>query len=114
DHDQLYEIGRDGPVFRTAHQSALLEALNVAAGAKVLDFGAAKATTSRRFMAARPDIVPHVFDVSEDYRAHWADWVPPGAQATYRLPADWSGRFDLITAHFVLEHVADPVAVFAD
>lgn len=43
-----------------------------------------------------------------------AQWVPEAQQATYALPAEWSGRFDLITAHFVLEHVAAPVPVLAD
>jgi SAM-dependent methyltransferase len=114
DHDQLYEMGADGPVFRTAHQAALLAALDRGPGARLLDFGAAKATTTRRLIALRPDLVPHVFDVSEDYRPHWAQWVPAAQQATYALPAEWSGRFDLITAHFVLEHVAAPVPVLAD
>lgn len=114
DHDQLYEVGPSGQVFRTAHQAALLAALDVPQGAKLLDFGAAKATTTRRFLDQRPNLQPHVFDVSEDYRSHWAGWVPPAAQATYRLPAEWSGRFNLITAHFVLEHVASPVPVLAD
>lgn len=114
DHDQLYEMGPSGPIFRTAHQAALLTALDVPQGARILDFGAAKATTTRRLVDQRPDLQPHVFDVSEDYRDHWAVWVPPEAQATYRLPADWTGRFDLITAHFVLEHVAMPVPVLTD
>jgi SAM-dependent methyltransferase len=114
DHDQLYDMGADGPVFRTAHQTALLTALDLPQGGQVLDFGAAKAATTRRLMALRPDLRPHVFDVSEDYRRHWAGWVPVQAQATYALPAEWSGRFDLITAHFVLEHVASPVPVLAD
>lgn len=114
DHDQLYEMGPDGPIFRTAHQTALLTALELDIGSQLLDFGAAKATTTRRLLELRPDLQPHVFDVSEDYRSHWAGWVPPEAQATYRLPAHWSGRFDLITAHFVLEHVAEPVPVLAE
>lgn len=114
DHDQLYEMGPCGPVFRTAHQAALLLALELPQSAQLLDFGAAKATTTRRLMASRPDLRPHVFDVSEDYRTHWAGWVSPDAQATYRLPQDWTGRFDLVTAHFVLEHVTDPVAVLRE
>jgi SAM-dependent methyltransferase len=114
DHDQLYDTGPDGPVFRTAHQTALVLALALPQGARVLDFGAAKAATTRRLLALRPDLVVHVFDVSEDYRPHWAGWVAAAQQATYALPAAWSGRFDLITAHFVLEHVAAPVPVLAD
>ncbi|GAB1360960.1 hypothetical protein MASR1M32_01960 [Rhodobacter sp.] len=114
DHDQLYEAGPSGRVFRTGHQTDLLLSLDLPKGARLLDFGAAKATTTRRLTEARPDLCPHVFDVSEDYRPHWAGWVPPEAQATYRLPEDWTGRFDLITAHFVLEHVANPVSVLKD
>ncbi|MEZ5756514.1 MAG: methyltransferase domain-containing protein [Paracoccaceae bacterium] len=111
DHDQLYEIGPDGPIFRTERQTALLLELNLKSGARVLDFGAAKAVTLRRFFAARPDIQPFVFDVSEDYRSFWSDWIPLASQATYQMPEEWSGTFDLITAHFVLEHVPNPVDV---
>jgi SAM-dependent methyltransferase len=114
DHDQLYELSPSGPVFRTAHQAAILAGLDVPQGARMLDFGAAKATTTRRFLQQRPDLQPHVFDVSEDYRSYWADWVPVDAQATYSLPTDWHGRFDLITAHFVLEHVTEPGPVLAN
>jgi len=114
DHDQLYEMGADGPIFRTAHQAALLAALDLPKAARLLDFGAAKATTTRHLFALRPDLRPHVFDVSEDYRPYWAGWVPDAAQATYRLPDDWTGRFDFITAHFVLEHVAAPVTVLSE
>lgn len=114
DHDQLYEMGPDGPVFRTAHQADLLAALDLRHGARLLDFGAAKATTTRKLLALRPDLQPHVFDVSDDYRDHWSGWVPVEAQATYTLPEAWSCRFDIITAHFVLEHVATPVVVLAD
>lgn len=114
DHDQLYAIEDGKPVFRTQKQVNLLAELEIPKGAKVLDFGAAKAVTLREFFKARPDIQPHVFDVSEDYREHWQSWLPNDAQATYALPVSWAGKFDLITAHFVLEHVADPVAVLAD
>ena len=111
DHDQLYATEPEGPVFRTTHQAKLLLSLDMPHGSKVMDFGAAKATTLRLLLSFRPDLKPYVFDVSDDYRAHWAGWVSQNAQATYSLPETWAEKFDLITAHFVLEHVTDPVAV---
>lgn len=114
DHDQLYEMGPDGPIFRTAHQALLVLKHALPHNAAVLDFGAAKAATLQKIVAARPDIRPHVFDISEDYRLYWQKWLPTDAQATYRLPSHWAGTFDLITAHFVLEHVAEPVVVLKD
>lgn len=113
-HDQLYQNAAGEAVFRTEKQAEIVLTLDIPWGAAVLDFGAGKATTLQRVLALRPDLHPHVFDVSTDYAAHWATWVPNDAQATYDLPEAWTGRFDLITAHFVLEHVPDPVAVLAE
>lgn len=109
DHDQLYSMEADGPVFRTVHQAQLLMGLDICKGASMLDFGAAKATTTRHFLKLRPDVRPYVFDVSEDYCNHWDEWIARDAQATYELPDQWAGCFDLITLHFVLEHVEDPI-----
>lgn len=115
DHDQLYEMVEGQPVFRMAKQAELvLLHSNPPHGARVLDYGAAKAATLRAIMAKRPDIRPAVFDVSQDYRAYWTNWVAGDDQATYRCPEEWSGQFDLVTAHFVIEHVAQPVEVFQD
>jgi len=110
-HDQLYENAAGERVFRTQYQAEIIVSLNVPQDARVLDFGAGKATTLQRFTALRPDIDAHVFDVSTDYVSHWNTWVHPSNQATYNLPENWVGRFDLITAHFVLEHVAEPVEI---
>jgi SAM-dependent methyltransferase len=111
DDDQLYAIEDGREVFRTEHQARLVEDVGLEDGARVLDFGAAKATTLQKLLCSRPDLKPYVFDVSEDYRGHWKSWLPAHAQATYELPEAWAGQFDLITAHFVLEHVDDPVSV---
>lgn len=113
-HDQLYENRQGDRVFRTDYQAELVLALEVKYGAKVLDFGAGKGTTLQKVLGQRPDLVPHVFDVSEDYVDHWQDWISTDNQAIYAMPERWTGRFDLITAHFVIEHVPDPVAVLAD
>jgi SAM-dependent methyltransferase len=115
DEDQLYEM-RDGkPFFRNARQAELvLEHCPPPDGARVLDYGAAKAVTLANLKRARPDIVPAVFDVSEMYVPLWDKWIAKEDQAAYRCPETWNGRFDLITAHFVLEHVEEPVAILKD
>ena len=108
-HDQLYVV-RDGqPVFRTQRQAEMLGAIGLPLNARVLDFGAAKGTTLRSLLESRPDLRPSIFDVSDDYIGFWQGWVPASEQATHCLPADWQGRYDLVTAHFVLEHVVDPI-----
>jgi SAM-dependent methyltransferase len=110
DHDQLYEMRDGAPVFRTDRQAeVVLQKTVLAEGARVLDYGAAKAQTLRKILARRPDLSPHVFDVSDDYRPFWAAWLKPESTASYGVPEAWRGRFDLVTSHYVLEHVADPV-----
>ncbi|AHB47562.1 hypothetical protein W911_02675 [Hyphomicrobium nitrativorans NL23] len=112
DHDQVFAVETDGRViYRTDHQAGIaLRLLDIPRGARVLDYGAAKSDTLRKIYAARPDIQPHVFDVSTDYAAAWQGWVPEAAQATYAVPAAWLGTFDVVTSYFVIEHVPDPVA----
>ena len=112
-HDQLYQSHAGEQLFRTDYQSELVLSLDIPLGAKVLDFGAGKATTLQKVVAQRPDITPFVFDVSRDYVDHWANWLSDNQSATYELPEAWFDKFDLITAHFVLEHVAEPVKVLA-
>jgi len=108
-HDQLYEV-RDGqPVYRTQRQAEILSAIGLPLEARLLDFGAAKGSTLRTLLESRPDLRPSIFDVSQDYVDFWQEWVPACEQATHHLPAEWQARFDLVTAHFVLEHVVDPV-----
>ena len=87
----------------------MLGSIGLPLNARVLDFGAAKGTTLRSFLGSRPDLRPSIFDVSNDYISYWQGWVPASEQATRYLPADWQGRYDLVTAHFVLEHVVDPI-----
>jgi SAM-dependent methyltransferase len=110
--DQLCGM-RDGrPIFRTdAQAAAVLGKVFPRLGAQVLDYGAGKAATLRKITAQRPDLVPHVFDVSDDYHASWRGWLPEDAMATYTVPEGWNGRFDLITAHYVFEHVQAPADI---
>ena len=111
EHDQIYAMKEDGaPIYRTDHQSEMaLRHLALEHGALILDFGAAKADTLRKMVTARPDIIPHVFDVSSDYCAAWRGWIDKDAQATYDVPEAWVNRFDAVMSHFVIEHVPDPI-----
>jgi SAM-dependent methyltransferase len=110
EHDQLYEMRDGAPVYRTDRQAeVVLQTADLRQGARVLDYGAAKAQTLQKILARRPDLSPHVFDVSDDYRPFWATWLTAESTASYSVPEPWRGRFDLVTSHYVLEHVADPV-----
>jgi SAM-dependent methyltransferase len=112
DHDQLYAIVNDKPLYRTDHQANLVtQAIDLTKVKTVLDYGCAKADTLKKIVARASHLVPHVFDVSSDYQQSWQGWIKPEHQACYETPDHWQGRFDLITCHFVLEHVANPVAM---
>ncbi|HWU60528.1 MAG TPA: class I SAM-dependent methyltransferase [Ensifer sp.] len=115
DHDQLYAVVDGQPIYRTQFQAELASRLlGIGSGMAVLDYGCGKAATLERIMQDIPGITPAVFDISSSYKAHWDRWVAPGDQAMYRVPAEWSGRFDRVMAHFVLEHATDPQAVFSE
>lgn len=114
-YDHLYDTVDGVQIFRAEHQSRLVrETCAPQAGARILDYGAAKAATLRRLLGEVPGAEGYVFDVSRDYQDSWRDWIPDARQAVYALPAEWAGAFDLVTSHFVLEHVADPLAMLRD
>ncbi len=112
EHDQLLTNAAGNPQFRTELQADLvMQVLDPRSGERLLDFGAAKASTLRRIVAERPSVEAFVFDVSEDYRSAWSSWLPSEHCATYTIPAAWAASFDAITAHFVVEHIPDPTAL---
>jgi len=65
--DDLYMVRGQRSVYRSEHQAAVaLDKLALAPGARLLDYGAAKAATPRRMLQARPDLKLAVFDVSDN------------------------------------------------
>lgn len=115
DDDQLYEMVGNSRVFRTDHQARLLvELVDWHPGTRVLDFGCAKASTLRKALSALPSVELSLYDVSDDYREYWDDFVPRERQAVHTLPDDWRGRFDLVTSLFSLEHIATLRPAVAD
>ena len=112
DEDQLYAVVDGRKVFRTEHQvNTLLAKVPLPTGARVLDYGCAKSSSLRRLTELRPDLEPHVFDVSDMYLPYWNRFVRPENCALYTLKPEWANHFDLITSFFALEHVADPRAL---
>lgn len=110
EEDQLYQVTTEGrKVFRTEHQvETLLQKVPLPDRARVLDYGCAKSSTLRALVQRRPDLVPHVFDVSAMYEPFWEQFVPAENQATFAPKPEWKESFDLVTSFFALEHVADP------
>lgn len=109
DEDQLYKYEEGKKVFRFDHQAdTLFRTIEIPSQALVLDFGCSKAATLKKLAEKRPDIVPHAFDMTDRYCSFWERFIGKGNWSIHVTPTSWEGRFDLITAFFVLEHVKDP------
>jgi SAM-dependent methyltransferase len=109
EEDQLYKIVDGKKLFRVDHQvNVLLDKLPLPQKAKVLDYGCAKAATLKKLSQIKPDIIPHVFDVSQMYIHFWNKFILPENCSTYSLKSDWVENFDLITSFFALEHTEEP------
>lgn len=106
DDDQLYEI-RDGTeVYRSEHQArVLLSKLDLRGAPKVLDYGAAKGATLRKIVAAKPDVVPYLFDVTSRYEAFWRDFAKDAQWASFAINREWTGTLDVVTSFYALEHI---------
>jgi SAM-dependent methyltransferase len=108
EEDQIYAIQDGRRLFRAQHQADLfLSKVAPAQGARILDFGCAKSASMRLLQERRPDLAIHLFDVSSRYLGFWEKFLPPGHWATYTLPDEWYGSFDVLTSFFSLEHIAE-------
>lgn len=106
--DQIVSLADGRSLFRTDVQlEAVLRMADPPPNARVLDYGAGNGVTLRKLTAKGPDITPYLFDVSDDYRDSWATWANLEHCATHETPAQWAGLFDLVTCHFVMEHVVE-------
>lgn len=115
EEDQFYEVSDAGAVYRSDHQvRTLLSKLDLPRGARILDYGCAKAATLRKLATIRTDVVPHLFDVSQMYIPFWQTFAREENWAIYEVPAKWRGYFDAVTTFFALEHVANPAASLRD
>lgn len=109
DEDQIYEIKEGHTIYRTAHQvSTLIEKNLLDLDARVLDYGCAKSSTMRALQERNIGVRPYLFDVSDRYIPFWEKFLTRDRWATYYLPAEWSGHFDMVTSFFSLEHMAKP------
>lgn len=110
--DQIYEVKPDGTqVYRTAHQvKVLLDKLQLPPEARMLDYGCAKSATIKSLLSQRPDLQPHLFDVSSRYIPFWQKFIEPGRWAVHETPAQWQDYFDVVTSFFSMEHMVQPLA----
>lgn len=115
DDDQLYEV-RDGKeVYRSEHQaSVLLSKLDLGGTPKVLDYGAAKGATLRRIIAAAPNVIPYLFDVTNRYEAFWRDFPREAQWASFNIKREWTGTLDVVTSFYALEHIPQLDTVLAE
>lgn len=110
DEDQIYEIREGQPVYRTAHQLAVLSTqLELKSGMRVLDYGCAKSSTMQSLLKVRPDLQVHLFDVSNNYKTFWRNFLAEDRWATFSPKPEWRQSFDVVTSFFALEHIVHPL-----
>jgi trans-aconitate methyltransferase len=123
EEDQIYKIIDGQPLYRTQHQvDTLFRKVGINAGYRpptgvidpnrqpsqsILDYGCAKSSTMKQLSQRGIDAQIYLFDVSDMYVDYWKSFLPDSQWATYQIPADWLGTFDLVTSFFALEHIAD-------
>lgn len=111
DEDQLYAIIDGKPVFRSEHQSkTVLSHIDLPPNARVLDYGCGSGHIARAIKTQRDDLDIHLFEISENYKTAWGQWIDEEKTACYTLPDQWQNTFDLVLSFFALEHAKTPQA----
>lgn len=115
DEDRIL-IAPDGTrVFETEFRAAtILDKIDFPQGARVLDFGCGKAATLRHIVKQRPDLEPHLFDVTEAYLNFWGEYVRPENWSVGTPNPAWKQRFDVVLCLYAAEHMVDPAASLAE
>lgn len=109
EEDQIYEVVDGVVTYRIAHQLKVLNSkLRLHRDQKILDYGCAKGGMAANLLRQIPGLDFHFFDVSEMYRSYWARMTTPDKCAVNDTPAQWAGRFDVVTSYFSLEHIPEP------
>jgi 2-polyprenyl-3-methyl-5-hydroxy-6-metoxy-1,4-benzoquinol methylase len=112
--DILYKVVDGKKIFRQQHQvDTLLKKVTITAGMRVLDYGCAKGTVMKRLAAQRPDVIPHLFDVSQMYVRLWEQFLPAQQYASYQPKTEWTNSLDLVTSFFAFEHTPNPLKELA-
>lgn len=108
EEDQLYKIEDGEKIYRSEHQAnTLLSKVDLCTGAKLLDYGCAKAATTKIVSQRRPDLDIYLFDVSRMHENSWKKFVNSSNYVTHDLGEEWNGTFDVVTSYFAMEHVLD-------
>lgn len=106
--DQLYSMGEDGPIYRAQHQAAvLLSKFKLDPKTRLLDFGCGKSLTLKSVCRVVDGFKPYVYDVADKYLDLWLNITDRENCAVNEIPTGWTGKFDIVTSFYALEHIED-------
>jgi len=110
EEDQIYEAFESEIVYRTDHQTNVLKRkVELANFERVLDYGCAKSSMTKKLAATSPTTMFALFDVSDMYVEYWKNLPSICGWAINETPSEWSNSFDMVTSYFSMEHIPTPV-----
>jgi 2-polyprenyl-3-methyl-5-hydroxy-6-metoxy-1,4-benzoquinol methylase len=108
DEDQIYVITDGKAVYRTEHQiETLLSKVDIFNGIKILDYGCAKSSAMKMLLQKVGAANVYLYDVSSNYLPFWKKFLNESNWSVYETPKEWTGKFDLVTSFFSLEHISN-------